>query len=177
MKRGKKIISESNASQLSWYSFKVKRWSHFQLSGESNPGLLSFCSTLFCDWLKKTRVTYSTYQSDSKLKLIATRSLAFSRALIFFFVFSSRRLLVIFPSYVWLFWSLWFLIGNPWLKRALLEFQWSLVLYVLLNQAQILCPLLLLFVIQVVTFSCWAWARLWFPFYPLRMLISHMKMF
>ena len=53
MNRGKKIISESNASQLSWNSFKVKRWSHFQLSGESNPGLLSFCSTLFFDWLKK----------------------------------------------------------------------------------------------------------------------------
>lgn len=176
MNRGKKIISESNASQLSWYSFKVKRWSHYQLSGESNPGLLSFCSTLFCDWLKKTRVTYSTYQSDSKLKLIATRSLAFSRALIFF-----SSLVLIDSSWyflpVWLFWSLWFWFDNPWLKRALLEFQWSLVLYGLLNQAQILCPLLLLFVIQVVTFSCWAWARLWFPFYPLRMLISHMKMF
>ena len=45
---------------------------------ESKPGSLWFYCTLLCNWSRKSR--HSLDQSDARIKTIATRSIAFSRA-------------------------------------------------------------------------------------------------
>ena len=69
---------------------------NFQLSVESNSGLLWFCFTSFCDWSRNS--PHFLDQSDSKLKPIATWPLAFFRApgSLLVFTRSSLWLLMIF---------------------------------------------------------------------------------
>ena len=60
--------------------------SNFQLSVQSNPGLLWFCFTSFCDWSKNSH--HSLNQSDLKLKPSATWSIALQAVCLFNLEFS-----------------------------------------------------------------------------------------
>ena len=56
------------------------------MSVQSNPGLLWFCFTSFCDWSKNSR--HSLNQSDLKLKPSATWSIALQAVCLFNLEFS-----------------------------------------------------------------------------------------
>ena len=87
--KGKKKNIERDCELLRrfvlWLNFrnvvvKIKEpyWSNFQLSIESNPGLLWFYFTLYCDW--STILAPSSQPIRCKTKNNRVRSPAFSRA-------------------------------------------------------------------------------------------------
>ena len=57
----------------------ISKQNDFQLSFESNGGLLWVCFTLICDWWSRKKLCHHLDQSNTNLKPILTWPLAFSR--------------------------------------------------------------------------------------------------
>lgn len=72
----------------------ISKQNNFQLSFESNGGLLWVCTTLICDWWSRKNSHQHINQSNTNLKPILTWSLTFSRtsSRLPVFTLSSHRL-------------------------------------------------------------------------------------